>query len=132
MEIKRFRTKDKMYHYIPAESIQGKNDLPRFSKYPGSEFQNVGMAFDIETTSFETEDGTHLATMYIWQFAIGEYTVLGRTWKQFIDFIDLLNKKAESMEVKLLILDQNFSFEFQFIKGWFKWNIEYYSTSNCR
>lgn len=122
MDIKRFRSGGKMYHYILTESVKSVSDLPRFEQYQKSEYQNVGMSFDIETTSFETLDGSWLATMYIWQFAVGEYTVIGRTWEQFVDFMELLNERAEQLKIKLLILVQNFSFEFQFIKAWFEWN----------
>ena len=122
LDIKRFRFNGNMYHYIPVESIRSEEDMPLFHKSKYSKYQNVGMAFDIETTSFETPEGKHLATMYMWQFAIGDMTVIGRTWGDFLLFMEFLNQKAEKEDCELLILDQNFSFEFQFIKGWFHWN----------
>ena len=122
MDIKRFRFKGNMYHWIPATEIKSASDLPLFYKSKYSKYQDAGMAFDIETTSFETPEGKHLATMYMWQFAIGDWTIIGRTWSEFIYFMELLNERAEALKCELLILDQNFSFEFQFIKAWFKWN----------
>lgn len=122
MDIKRFRFKGNMYHYIPASEIRSASDLPLFYKSKYSKYQDAGMAFDIETTSFETPEGKHLATMYMWQFAIGDWSIIGRTWSEFIYFMELLNERAEQLKCDLLILDQNYSFEFQFIKAWFKWN----------
>ena len=76
-------------------------------------FLDVISAFDIETTNdFESNQ----AFMYIWQMQIGEWTVIGRTW---FDWIDFLSKLAERMpaESKMLIFVHNLSFEFQFLKG---------------
>ena len=58
-------------------------------------------AFDIETTRFQ-----NVAFMYIWQFGIGvDLTVYGRTWKDFTDFLYMLQDELQlSPDFKLLIM----------------------------
>ena len=86
---------------------------------------NIGAAFDIETTSFYSKKyDKDIATMWIWQFGLGDITILGRTWREFKTLIGILNTWLTDIYkgANLLILDHNFSFEFQWIKGWFEWN----------
>lgn len=92
-------------------------------------FYNIPCSFDIETTSFyirendETEELKKQAIMYIWQFGINGYTIIGRTWFEFGEFINaLVNYAKLSTNCRLLIYVHNLSFEFQFIKNWFKWD----------
>lgn len=122
MELKTFRSNGKMYHYYLVDGPTDPNDLPDITEYKDSGYQMQGLAFDIETTSFE-ENEKHLATMYCWQFGIDTNTYIGRTWEEFVSFMEALNSKAEGKNITLLILDHNFSFEWQFIKAWFSWNI---------
>lgn len=126
MELKRFRLDGKMYHYYEVTEDLVVDDLPRLKNYNESGYNDRGLAFDIETTSFE-DDGEHRATMYCWQFGIDEYTYWGRTWNQFLNFIECLNERAEQAEITAIVWVANFSFEFQFIKGWFKWNRDKYN-----
>lgn len=126
-ELKRFRKNGKMYFYIPVTDAFEYEDLPDFEPEGDSGYQNVGMAFDIETTSYITEAGEHRATMYHWQFGIDKHTFTGRTWSEFIYFMELLNKKAENKKTNLIVLVHNLSFEFQFLKGWFTWNRNKYN-----
>ena len=113
-ELKRFRKNGKMYFYIPVTDAFEYEDLPDFEPEGDSGYQNVGMAFDIETTSYVTESGEHRATMYHWQFGIDKHTFTGRTWSEFLYFMELLNKKAENKKTNLIVLVHNLSFEFQF------------------
>lgn len=86
---------------------------------------NIAAAFDIETTSFFSKKyDKDIATMWIWQFGLGDLVILGRKWEQFAFFVDLLNLWLRDLYkgATLLVLDHNFSFEFQWVKGWLKWN----------
>lgn len=77
-------------------------------------YKDIICAFDIETTNIPEEG---LAFMYVWQFQIGDDTVvLGRSWEEFIE---LLLKLSENMRdnVYYVIYIHNASFEFSFIKG---------------
>ena len=126
-ELRRFKKNKKMYFYIPVDFDFTIDDIPDFKECGKSGYQNVGMSFDIETTSYETESGDHRATMYHWQFGIDKHTFTGRNWSTFLHFMELLNKKAETKKINLIVLVHNLSFEFQFIKGWFHWNRNKYN-----
>lgn len=70
-------------------------------------------AFDIETS---TIPGTQQAIMYIWQWQIGDFTVIGRTWEEFQDLCYRL--KAQCKEDQYIVVYvHNLSFEFQFLAG---------------
>lgn len=77
--------------------------------------------FDIETTTLKGENPT--AFMYIWQFCIKGVVFFGRTWREFLDFIDdvsdLLNLDNKH---KLVIYVHNLSFEFEFIRKFIKFD----------
>lgn len=77
---------------------------------------DIVTAFDIEATRLpEIEQ----AIMYIWQFQYGpDITVIGRTWDDFNIFIEKIKQKMEDR--KLIIYVHNLSYEFQFLKGIFK------------
>lgn len=82
---------------------------------------NVPCAFDIETSSFY--DGNNkTAIMYIWQFCFNGYTIIGRTWDDFVKLCERL-KEALNLSDKLLlyVYIHNLSYEFQFMRKWFEW-----------
>lgn len=77
-------------------------------------------AFDIETS---TIPGTQLAVMYIWQWQIGDFTVIGRTWEEFQDLCYRL--KAQFKEDQYIVVYvHNLSFEFQFLAGIYEFQPE--------
>ena len=55
----------------------------------GVEYYNVSCAFDIETSSFKINN-IKQATMYIWQFGIGNHIIIGRTWDEYKQLITQL------------------------------------------
>lgn len=110
------------YSYIPVEDFDI-SMLPIVKPSKKEKYLKIGAAFDIETTTYHSDNyDEDLACMYIWQFGIGSYTIIGRTWKQFQSLIEDLSYWAGKLKGKLLILDHNFSFEFSFIKGLFEWS----------
>ena len=91
---------------------------------------NTIYSFDIETTSYldlagkqipasdylqldedEREASIPKATMYIWMFSVNETVYYGRTWKEFVQFLDKLEKNCNKRKI---IFVHNLSFEFQF------------------
>lgn len=90
----------------------------------------VMTAFDIETStvvlSGKAEDGVNAhAFMYVWQFQIGEYTIMGRTWEDAMDmFLAIANtcakirkeQKFEELPVVICWV-HNLAYEFQFLSG---------------
>ena len=88
------------------------------------QYYNVSCSFDIETSSWYDSDNKKTACMYIWMFAIADkYIITGRTWKEFIQLIDMLNKYLSlSSNRRLVIYVHNLAYEFQFIRKYFKWD----------
>lgn len=99
-------------------------DLPIISKgrKKGSrDYINIVCAFDIETTRLKDIEQ---AFMYIWQFQFGnDITIIGRTWYEYMFFI---NRIAERIKDRawLVCAVHNLSFEFQFLKGIYKFSAD--------
>lgn len=93
------------------------------------EYYNVAASFDIETTSFriKTEssqlDSEKVAIMYEWTLGINGYVIIGRTWDEFIDVIDIISARLRLFPDRkhLIIYVHNLSFEFQFMCRRFEW-----------
>lgn len=127
-------TLDKMQSFLDCID---KNDIVKSkNKY----YYNLACSFDIETTSFyENKNGVvytneqynkiennkikaeKKAIMYIWQFAIDDKVIYGRTWQDFEMFIDKLYVYLNLQEKYLVVYVHNLSYEFQFICKRFKW-----------
>lgn len=95
------------------------------SNAKGVKLCNLPFSFDIETTSFERENNgktEKLATMYVWQFGINGYVIIGRFWSEFIEMIKTISKVLQLNENKrIIVYIHNLSFEFQFIRKMFDW-----------
>ena len=68
-------------------------------------------AFDIETTTLVKYEQ---AFMYIWQFAIEDVVIYGRTWEEFLKLLTYLNTFHDGY---IYVGVHNLSYEFQFLKG---------------
>ena len=98
---------------------------------------NTIFTFDIETTSYLILDGKQYATdyyltfsdkeqercefrscMYEWTFSIEDKVFYGRTWLEFLDFLNTIN--SNNPKAKRYIFVHNLSFEFQFLRSQFK------------
>lgn len=110
----------------------------------GMKYYSVPCSFDIETTSFyrdaagvaydygqykrmQEAAGVNVkleraATMYVWQFGINGYVVVGRTWDEYADMcariVELLGLGEK---LRLIVYVHNLSYEFQFLRKWFTW-----------
>jgi hypothetical protein len=73
-------------------------------------------AFDIETTRLRDLEQ---AIMYIWQFQIGGYTIIGRTWEEFKIHVQKL-EQAITPGVRIVVWVHNLAYEFSFLKGVFE------------
>lgn len=113
--------------YRPNEIGQVLNELDLFKKLVKNnrknlEYYEVPCAFDIETTSFMINERHKYATMYIWQFAICGHIIIGRTWNDFIEMMNVISEKLLLWRGRrLLIYVHNLAFEFSFIRKWFEW-----------
>ena len=96
-------------------------DLPQFTadtKPPGYRsrirYNKQVCAFDIETTALpEIEQ----SVMYIWQFAIEDTVIIGRTWDQFRILVKWLNTISHGRRIVVYV--HNLSYEIQFLSGIF-------------
>lgn len=96
---------------------------------------NLACSFDIETTSFyvdrygnsytnEQARGLKLekrAVMYVWQFAIEDNVIIGRTWGDFECFITALYYRLMLWLYHIVVYVHNLAYEFQFICKRFHW-----------
>lgn len=100
---------------------------------------NVPCSFDIETSSFyvlngktytwgdlsteELERAQKAANMYVWQFGINGYCIVGRTWDEFTKMMEVISTELGLNEKrKLIVYVHNLSYEFQFIRKRFTWD----------
>lgn len=102
------------------------SDLPAFTAlappvgYHGKKRYNSQVcAFDIETTTIPE---IQQAVMYIWQFAVEDTVIYGRTWEEFKRLVKLL--KAVTGGRTTVVFVHNLSFEIVFLSGIFKFENE--------
>lgn len=76
---------------------------------------------DNEPIKQETNDKRSI--MYAWQVGINGTAIIGRTWDEFIEFINyIIDKLNISIDNRLIIWVHNLSMEFQYIKDYFEWH----------
>lgn len=101
-------------------------ELPKFTPdskpkhtYSRYEYNKQICAFDIETTGLpELEQ----SIMYVWQFAIEDFIVIGRTWSEFREFINWLDILSHNRRIVVYV--HNLSYEIQFLSGIFHFSNE--------
>ncbi len=99
------------------------------SKVKRFNYINCYTAFDIETSTIwldpdKSKYNVH-SFMYVWQWQIEDYTVIGRTWEEFSEFqihlVDVIDRLRDHWNLRdpplLLVWDHNLAFEFQFLSG---------------
>ena len=97
-------------------------DLPITTDNKRVSYYNVPAAFDIEVSSFYSRKEKH-ACMYIWQFGILNWVTYGRTWDEFIGFMNLLSDVLGlSEDLKLVVYVHNLAYEWQFMRKIVKWD----------
>ncbi|MBQ2001590.1 MAG: hypothetical protein II241_07385, partial [Clostridia bacterium] len=101
-------------------------DLPKFTpdtkprgRYSRYEYNKQVCAFDIETTALHE---IQQSVMYVWQFAIEDYIIIGRTWSEFRQLMNWLN--ILSYKRRIVVFVHNLSYEFQFLSGIFHFKNE--------
>lgn len=99
-----------------------KANLPTIKTNKKIIYYNVPAAFDIEVSSFYIR-GEKCACMYVWQFGILNWATYGRTWEEYIAFMEVLSTVLDlSSEKRLVVYIHNFAYEFQFMRKRFKWD----------
>lgn len=108
------------YDIISAAACQKRRPGNQGRRNDKRKYKDLFCAFDIETTN-DTDLGQ--AYMYIWQFQIEEYTIVGRTWLEFKEFMHNCRLQLKDHEY-LMIYVHNLSFEFSFLKGIYKFKAD--------
>ena len=117
-EIKNINTFD--YSVISETGCQKRPKGNQGTKQNRRKYKNLFCAFDIETTNDLT---INQAYMYIWQMQIEEQTIVGRTWGEWLEFMERISLGLKEDEY-LMIYVHNLSFEFSFIKGIYQFDPE--------
>lgn len=108
--------------YSPADKIHREYLYCETVKKNKIAYLNVPCAFDIETTNMIKRDASGhpvsaYAFMYQWQFCIDDRVIFGRTWNEFLNFIDDLKWDLQlNRKRRLVVYVHNLSFEFQFMR----------------
>lgn len=110
-----FDFEGQQYTYIPFSELK-EEDFPEAGRAYKSKYLNLDCAFDIETSSYQS---MKLSWLYMWQFAINDITIIGRTWKEFQELLKLLGRHYQNdNHYRLLVWDHNLSYEWAFMKNW--------------
>ncbi|MBR5835985.1 MAG: hypothetical protein IKY66_07465 [Bacteroidales bacterium] len=103
-----------------------KDDLPTFTEettpryHRGRYRYNAQVcAFDIETTGLPE---IQQSVMYVWQFAIEDYVIIGRTWDELRTLFGWIDELSGGRRTVVYV--HNLSYEFQFLSGIFHFNNE--------
>lgn len=126
---------------IRAVLIDAVNDANIIGNVKGEKFYNVPCSFDIETTSFYRDADGHTydymqaqklgknaklekcGIMYVWQFGINGRVIMGRTWAQYIEMMQIISETLHlTAKLRLIVYVHNLSYEFQFLRERFTWN----------
>jgi len=96
---------------------------PTCQKGKKGTYYNVSASFDIETTTIEPRKieekyiFTPYGFMYQWQFCVMNTVCFGRTWDEFVIFLDRIRIVMNlNDKTKLAVYVHNLAFEFQFMK----------------
>lgn len=89
-------------------------------------YANIPLSFDIEDSSFYAGD-QKISTMYEWSFGYNGVVFIGREWKQFQEFIEIINeylhqKDTTTNTFRCIIYVHFLDHEFQFMRKLFNWN----------
>lgn len=97
----------------------------------GRYYKDVILSLDIETTRLpgkaDPKTGVipandDISFMYIWTFAIdNRYVIYGRRWHEVTELLSILSNACDE-KTSFLIFIHNLSFEFQFMKGIYKFD----------
>lgn len=108
-----YTVKDFPFDIIPDIKILKRRRGNPATKKTEYRYLDVITAFDIETTNdLEAQQ----AYMYIWQYQFGSYTIIGRSWDEWMEFLLKVMEQLPA-DVKVVIYVHNLSFEFQFLRG---------------
>ena len=105
------------------DALETVPSLVETSTYRGVEYVELPFSFDIETSSWYNLNNEKRGCMYCWQVGLNGRWLLGRTWKEFHDFINnLITILNLSLDRRIICWVHNLKYEFQFLQYKFTWN----------
>ena len=107
-------TYDKTIYTFDIETTSFLYDNLTDKYYPGSKYLKLKNKYGKDLSSIEFK-----STMYIWMLGINENVYFGRTWEELREFLQMIDKNSPN---KKFMYIHNFSFEFQYLKSYFKFN----------
>lgn len=121
---------------VKAEDLGSYQVLEKRKGKKKKQYLNCVSSFDIEATNIrinaETGKPLRQAAMYIWQMAIENVVVIGRDWDEFKTFLQLIKTWLPKGST-LICFVHNLSYEFQFLRGIYPFQIsEVFATENRR
>ena len=104
-----------------------KKYLPMQKNRRSELYYNIPSAYDIETTSFYLNDSGQpedkRAIMYHWQYGVWNLVTYGRTWEEYLAFLDALRYTLNLSEhLKLITYIHNMPYEFQWMRKRMEWD----------
>lgn len=120
-KIKKFSKKKRKYYNLPITF-----DIETTNAYINLNDNKMYKAVDVvklkeNDTHFNKEEWQKVAFMYVWQLQLLDASFMGRTWDEFIQFMNKLKDYFKLNDKQFLIIYvRNLEFEFQFIKQFFK------------
>lgn len=116
-----------VYYTIDQLDVQKLKALakPTLLKNDGMcQYWNIPASFDIETSSW-FENNAKRATMYVWQLAIDNIIIVGRTWSEFLTMMQIIEQVFSTWaKRRFVIYVHNLEYEMGFIRGLLDWDVD--------
>lgn len=101
---------------FPYEKFCGRTTISRGRK----NYVDMISTFDIESTSILKTKyplvNKSFGFMYLWNMCVDGICIAGRTWEEWLEFLQKLSNSLDCRYRKLIIYVHNLAFEFEFIK----------------
>lgn len=122
-EIITYSYKDFPYYQLNTKALKCRRKSKKVEEYI-YDFAT----FDIETTTIEPGgEASPYGFMYHWQMNVAGLVITGRTWEEWLTFMNRLHNVYKlSYKRRLVVYVHNLSFEFQFIKDFLERDFEGY------
>lgn len=111
-----------MLNRLEIYDILNKTTYRRVREKKEVYYYDIICSFDIEVSSFLSNHLDKACCMYVWSMAIYDKVIIGRTWEEFLEVIDIIKTYYNiSNENRFIIFVHNLAYEFQFIRKFFQW-----------
>ncbi len=104
---------------LAVKDVQWKGSARKKNTTP---YLNCPIAFDIETTSTYINDEKR-AWMYVWQFGINGYVIVGRTWAEFKTMLKTISEylNLNPKTRRIICYVHNLAYEMGWLQSLFSW-----------